>query len=114
MGLLRDDPLGGKSIDAVKPSNAKEWAIRMRVPEGNIVPLACRGLVRGYQLPGIDELRLAGAVRVFICVSPVFSLKEWAIRMREKGFSFQSISNYKRSLRAAFFIAICEARFPAE
>ncbi len=28
------------------------------------------------------------------------------IRMKEKGFSFQSISNYKRSLRAAFFIAI--------
>ena len=54
MGLLRDDPLGGKSIDAVKPSDAKEWAIRMK----------------------------------------------------EKGFSFQSISNYKRSLRAAFFIAI--------
>ena len=54
MGLLRDDPLGRKSIDAVKPSDAKEWAIRMR----------------------------------------------------EKGFSFQSISNYKRSLRAAFFIAI--------
>ncbi len=54
MGLLRDDPLGGKSIDAVKPSDAKEWAIRMR----------------------------------------------------EKGFSYQSISNYKRSLRAAFFIAI--------
>ena len=54
MGLLRDDPLGGKSIDAVKPSDAKEWAIRMR----------------------------------------------------EKGFSFQSISTYKRSLRAAFFIAI--------
>ena len=35
-----------------------------------------------------------------------FYSKEWAIRMREKGFSFQSISNYKRSLRAAFFIAI--------
>ena len=29
-----------------------------------------------------------------------------AIRMREKGLSFQSISNYKRFLRAAFFIAI--------
>ena len=43
-------------------------------PEGNIVPLTCRGLVRGYQLPGIDELGLAGAVRVLICVSPVFSL----------------------------------------
>jgi len=54
MGLLRDDPLGSKSIDAVKPSDAKEWAI---------------------------------------CT-------------RDKGFSFQSISNYKRALRASFCIAI--------
>ena len=44
------------------------------LPQGNVVPLASRGLVRGYQLPGIDELGLAGAVRVLICVSPVFSL----------------------------------------
>ena len=54
MNLLENDPIGSKSIDAVKPSGAKEWAIRMK----------------------------------------------------EKGFSYQSIHNYKRSLRAAFFIAI--------
>ena len=30
MGLLQADPLGGKSIDTVKPSDAKEWAIHMR------------------------------------------------------------------------------------
>ena len=29
MGLLRADPLGGKSIDAMKPSDAKEWAIAL-------------------------------------------------------------------------------------
>ena len=29
MGLLRDDPLGRKSIDAVKPSDAKEWALSL-------------------------------------------------------------------------------------
>ena len=52
-GPLRDDPIGGKSIDAVKPSDAKV----------------------GHPHEG-------------------------------KGFSYQSISNYKRSLRAAFFIAI--------
>ena len=54
MGILQDDPLGSRSIDAVKPSDAKEWAIRMS----------------------------------------------------DKGFAFQTISNFKRSLRAAFFTAI--------
>ena len=32
--------------------------------------------------------------------------KEWAIRMKNKGFSYQTISNHKRSLKASFFIAI--------
>lgn len=54
MGLLQDDPFGMKSIDAVKQSDAKEWAIRMN----------------------------------------------------EKGFAFQTISNFKRSLKAAFYTAI--------
>ena len=32
--------------------------------------------------------------------------KEWAIRMKEKGLSFKTISNDKRSLKAAFYTAI--------
>lgn len=32
--------------------------------------------------------------------------KEWTIRMSEKGFAFQTISNFKRSLKAAFYTAI--------
>ena len=58
MGLLQDDPFGMKSIDAVKQSDAKEWAIRMS----------------------------------------------------EKGFAFQTISNFKRSLKAAFYTAIEDDR----
>lgn len=54
MGLLRDDPIGSRSIDSVKLSDAKEWAIRMS----------------------------------------------------EKGFAYQSINNFKRSLKAAFYTAI--------
>lgn len=54
MGLLQDDPIGLKSIDSVKQSDAKEWAIRMS----------------------------------------------------EKGFAYQSINNFKRSLKAAFYTAI--------
>src|SRR5699024_12377610 len=32
--------------------------------------------------------------------------KEWAIRMRENGFAYSTINNYKRSLKASFYIAI--------
>lgn len=32
--------------------------------------------------------------------------KEWAIRMKKKGHSYQSINNYKRSLKAAFYTAV--------
>lgn len=32
--------------------------------------------------------------------------KEWAIRMKEKGYAYQTINNNKRSLKAAFYTAI--------
>ena len=32
--------------------------------------------------------------------------KEWAIRLSEKGYAYRSINNYKRSLQAAFHMAI--------
>lgn len=32
--------------------------------------------------------------------------KEWAIRMSEKGYAYRTINNYKRSLKAAFYMAI--------
>lgn len=32
--------------------------------------------------------------------------KEWAIRMSEKGYAYQTINNYKRSLKAAFYTAV--------
>lgn len=32
--------------------------------------------------------------------------KEWAIRMKEKGYSYQTINNHKRTLKATFYIAV--------
>lgn len=32
--------------------------------------------------------------------------KEWAIRMSEKGYAYKTIDNYKRSLKASFYMAI--------
>lgn len=54
MDALKNDPLGARSIDTVKLSDAKEWAMRMK----------------------------------------------------EKGFAYKTISNYKRSLKASFYTAI--------
>lgn len=54
MEALKQDKLGARSIDSIKPSDAKEWAVRMK----------------------------------------------------ENGFSYKTISNYKRSLTASFRMAI--------
>ena len=53
-GLLKEDKLGARSIDTIKPSDTKEWALRMK----------------------------------------------------DKGFSYNTINNHKRSLKASFYIAI--------
>ena len=54
MRLLKEDKLSARSIDTIKPSDAKEWALRMK----------------------------------------------------DKGFSYNTINNHKRSLKASFYIAI--------
>lgn len=54
MEALKQDKLGNRSIDSIKPSDAKEWAIRMK----------------------------------------------------ERGFAYNTINNFKRSLTASFYIAI--------
>lgn len=54
MEILKNDKLGTQSIDHIKPSDAKEWAVRMK----------------------------------------------------EKGYAYRTINNYKRSLKASFYVAI--------
>ncbi len=54
MTILEQDPIGGCSIDSIKMSDAKEWALRMK----------------------------------------------------EKGLAYKTISNDKRSLKAAFYVAM--------
>lgn len=56
MNILEKDPLGAKSIDSVKLSDGRNWAIRMY----------------------------------------------------EKGYSYRTINNYKRSLKASFYMAMQE------
>ena len=66
----------------VKESTRQGRKKLMRTLEGDI--LGARS---------IDSIRLSDA-------------KEWALRMKEKGFSYNTINNHKRSLKASFYIAI--------
>lgn len=54
MEILKNDKLGTQSIDNIKPSDAKEWAVRMK----------------------------------------------------DNGYAYRTINNYKRSLKASFYVAI--------
>ena len=56
MAILKKDKLGARSIDSIKPSDAKEWAVRMKA----------------------------------------------------NGYAYKTINNYKRSLKASFYIAIAD------
>ncbi|WP_059027054.1 tyrosine-type recombinase/integrase, partial [Clostridioides difficile] len=68
----------------VKKSTQSQRKQLMRILEGDM--LGARS---------IDSIRLSDA-------------KEWALRMKEKGYGYQTISNYKRSLNASFRIAIAD------
>ncbi len=69
-----------------------------------------RGNVRHNTTKGRERLmKLLEADKLGSC--PIDSVKpsdakEWALRMKEKGLSYKTISNDKRSLKAAFYTAI--------
>lgn len=56
------------------------------------------------QLMGILEKDIIGVYNIENV--KMSDAKEWALRMKEKGYSFITISNHKRSLKAAFYTAI--------
>lgn len=50
-----------------------------------------------------DRLGARNISRITSC-----DAREWAVRMKENGYSYQTINNHKRSLKASFYIAIQE------
>lgn len=74
----------------------KQNALRSNVTENTV-------LGRAYTLKTLNEDSLGSRAIDSIKMSHA---KQWAIRMANKGYGFQSISNMKRSLVASFQIAI--------
>lgn len=58
---------------------------------------------RKYLMDALEQNRLGS--RSIDSIKPS-DAKEWAVRMKEKGYSFKTINNYKRSLKAFFYMAI--------
>ena len=124
MRLLKEDKLGARSIDTIKPSDAKEWALRMK-DKGfsyNTINNHKRSLKASFYIAIQDDcvrkstqkqreqlMRLLKedklGARSIDTIKPS-DAKEWALRMKDKGFSYNTINNHKRSLKASFYIAI--------
>lgn len=68
---------------------------------GNVKPNTKTG--RSYLLKIIKEDKLGGRSIDSVKMSDA---KEWVLRMKENGYAFKTIKNYKRSLSAAFYSAI--------
>ena len=68
---------------------------------GNVRPNTVQG--RNHLMGILEQDRFGAASIDSVKMSDA---KEWALRMKEKGYSYKTISNYKRSLKAAFYTAI--------
>ncbi len=58
---------------------------------------------RSYLMKILKEDKLGSMAITSVTVS---DCKNWAIRMKKNGYSYQTINNYKRSLKASFYTAV--------
>ena len=68
---------------------------------GNVRYTTQKGRDQFMRLLLVDQLGTVSIENVKVC-----DAKEWALRMKEKGYAYKTINNHKRSLKAAFYIAI--------
>lgn len=76
------------------------YAMQIR-HNGNVKPNTVTG--RNYLMKNIAEDRLGNTTIENVKMADA---KEWVLRMKENGYAFKTIKNYKRSLSAAFHTAV--------
>lgn len=76
------------------------YAMQIR-HNGNVKPNTVTS--RNYLMKNISEDRLGSTAIENIKMADA---KEWVLRMKENGYAFKTIKNYKRSLSAAFHTAV--------
>lgn len=90
----------GISPDGKKMTVCELYAMQIR-HNGNVKPNTVTG--RNYLMKNISEDRLGSTAIENIKMADA---KEWVLRMKENGYAFKTIKNYKRSLSAAFHTAV--------
>ena len=97
--ILRD------TMDGIDSVGKKMTLCQLYEKQNALKPNVRKGTVNGRkQLMEILKADKLGNVSIDK-IKPS-DAKSWAIRMKEKGYAFQTINNYKRSLKAAFYTAI--------
>lgn len=92
-------------LDGIDTACKKITVCDLYAKQINIRKDVSRNTEKGRQhLMDILENDLLGRKR--IDTVKLSDAKEWVGRMHEKGYAFQTINNYKRSLKAAFYTAI--------
>ena len=97
---LQKDLDDGINTAGKKMTVCELYAMQIR-HNGNVKPNTKTG--RSYLLKIIKEDQLGGRSIDSVKMSDA---KEWVLRMKENGYAFKTIKNYKRSLSAAFYSAI--------
>ena len=97
--ILRD------SMDGIDSVGKKMTLWQLYEKQNALKPRVRKGTIQGRkQLMDI----LKGDKLGYMSIEKIkpSDAKKWAIRMKEKGYAYQTIDNHKRSLKAAFYTAI--------
>lgn len=97
--ILRD------SLDGIDSVGKKMTLIELYEKQNALKPNVRKSTVEGRNAL-IERLKEDKLGHMQIDKIKPSDAKEWAIRMKEKGYAYQTINNNKRSLKAAFYTAI--------
>ena len=97
--LLRDE------MDGIDSSKKKMTVCELYEKQNSLKPNVRKGTLNGRnQLMNLLKADKFGSMYIEN-VKPT-DAKEWALRMSKKDYAFQTINNYKRSLKASFYTAV--------
>lgn len=94
-------------LDGIDSSGKKMTVCQLYEKQNNLKPNVRTATVNGRnQLMKLLQEDKLGNMQI-ASVKPS-DCKEWALRMNKKGYAYQTINNYKRSLKGAFYMAVTD------
>ena len=101
----KEKELQRDELDGIDSSGKKISVCQLYEKQNRLKPNVRKGTVNGRnQLMNLLQEDKFGNMMID-SVKPS-DAKEWALRMSKKGYAYQTINNYKRSLKASFYTAV--------